>query len=203
MHRTNLMSDDLTSGQSPFSFKTQFDYIMFLSFVVAICLFVAITIFQLITIGYYSYRVKQSSSELSSLSQRLSENRRVGDNISAQINSWQQKSKEAETRIEFLDKELKTNVAWSGVLEKLNDLLPARLWMVKLSLSEELIAIRGNTYANVLITTFISNLFHSGVFTDVNLSYAKKKRSQQVLEGIAEPEIIEFELTCRLIEDKF
>lgn len=197
MHRTNLISEDLISGQSRITFKTQADYLLFLAFVAIICIFVAILIFQLIGIGIFAYQVKVRGSKSAAITKSLEENKRVNENLASQIQNWQDKTNQLEQRINFLKEEIAQDILWSQVLEKLNSFIPARLWLVKLSLEKEAIIIKGNTYDNLLISTFISNLSTSDIFTNTNLNYTRKKKAKRS-DNLGR-EVIEFEITCQLI----
>lgn len=200
MRRTNLIPNEVISRQTRFTFKTQSDYLLFLAFVIATAVFIVVFLFQLINRGILSYQVGSDSKRLQHSSQLLEKNKKSKEELDVKIKNWQEKTKQAQDRIVFLDEAVTQDIAWSNILEKLNTLIPARLWLVKLSLSADLIKIKGNTYDNLLISTFISNLANSGSFSDINLNYTQKKKLRQEPESAISEEVMEFELTCKLIK---
>lgn len=198
MRRTNLIPQSLLSAQSRFTFKTQLEYSLFIGGVVIMAIFIILEIFQLVGLGIFAYQEKLRSDKLISLTRALQENTKVRENVEAQIKSWRDKTAQAKERMAFLEEEIKGDVIWSGVLEKLNGFVPARLWLIKLSLGKDIIKIKGNTYDNLLISTFMSNLSNSEFFTDITLNYAQKSKSKEGVDGESGRDVIEFEITCRM-----
>ncbi|MDP1853541.1 MAG: PilN domain-containing protein [Candidatus Omnitrophota bacterium] len=198
MRRTNLIPQALLSAQSRFTFKTQLEYSLFIGGVVILALFVTLEIFQLIGIGIFAYQAKLGNNKLISLTRELRENTKARENVEAQIKSWRDKAAQTKERMAFLEEEVKGGILWSGVLEKLNSFVPARLWLIKLSLGKDIIKIKGNTYDNLLISTFISNLSNSEFFTEIALNYAQKSKLKEGVDGEGGREVIEFEITCRM-----
>ncbi len=203
MRRTNLIPADL-AVHSRFTFKTQFDYLLFLSAVVMFTFFLLILIFQLIGIGFFTFQGKIQARKVASITGALSENKRIKKNLAGQIEGWQEKAALAKERVVYLKEAMEQDILWSRVLEKLNSFVPARLWMKKLSLDKKLITIKGNAYNNLLISTFMSNLSNSNFFTNVNLSYIKKTKAKTSKKDEAkvggDREVIEFEIACRLLD---
>lgn len=198
MRRTNLIPNEVARMQSRFTFKTQSDYLLFVASTAIVVICLAVSILQLAGIGIFTYKAKTAKQKLASVVRSLEENKKSRDNLDKQIKGWQEKTAQAEKRIAFLNETMTQDVAWSKVLEKINTLVPPRLWLVKLYLSPEAIKIKGNTYDNVLISAFISNLSESGAFGDINLNYTQKKKSKQESAGALAEEVVEFELFCRL-----
>lgn len=203
MRRINLIPQPLLRAQSRFTFQTQGEYFFFIICLVIFSLFLVLEIVQLTGIGIFAYQIKTRNNRLALLSRQLSENSKARENIEAQLKSWRDKSTQAKERITFLENEVRQDLAWSAILEKLNSLVPARLWLVKLSLGKDLIKLKGNTYDNLLISTFISELSNSNVFTDITLAYAQKNKLKESIDGEASREVIEFEITCRLMKQSF
>ena len=203
MRRTNLIPADL-AVHSRFTFKTQFDYLLFLSAVVMFTFFLLILIFQLIGIGFFTFQGKIQARKVASITGALSENKRIKKNLAGQIEGWQEKAALAKERVVYLKEAMEQDILWSRVLEKLNSFVPARLWMKKLSLDKKLITIKGNAYNNLLISTFMSNLSNSNFFTNVNLSYIKKTKAKTSKKDEAkvggDREVIEFEIACRILD---
>lgn len=198
MRRTNLIPQEMLSMQSRFTFKTQSEYMFFIASVALFAILIVLEIFQLFGIGIFNLQINARDRRLSYLSRQLSENTRLKESIDAQVNGWRGKASQSKDRITFLENEVKQNFAWSSVLEKLNRLIPSRLWLTKLSLSEEVVKIKGETYDNLLISNFITYLSDSGSFGDMTLDYAQKKKTKDGAGNFAEREVIEFEITCRL-----
>ncbi|MEK6715044.1 MAG: PilN domain-containing protein [Candidatus Omnitrophota bacterium] len=199
MRRTNLIPQSLLRAQSRFTFQTQGEYFFFILCLVIFSFFLVLEIVQLTGIGIFAYQIKTKNNRLAQLSAQLSENSKARENIEAQLKSWRDKSRQTKERITFLENEVRQDLAWSAILEKLNSLVPARLWLVKLSLGKDLIKLKGNTYDNLLISTFISGLSNSNLFTDITLVYAQKNKLKEGSDGEAGREVIEFEITCRLM----
>lgn len=198
MRRTNLIPQSLLSAQSRFAFKTQLEYSLFIGGVVILAVFITLEISQLVGIGIFAYQAKLRNNKLTFLTRDLRENTKVRENVEAQIKSWRDKTAQAKERIAFLEEEVRGDILWSSVLEKLNGFVPARLWLVKLSLGKDIIKIKGNTYDNLLISTFISNLANSEFFTEIALNYAQKSKIKEGVDGEGGREVIEFEITCRM-----
>lgn len=199
MRRTNLIPQTLLSAQSRLTFKTQGEYALFLILISIFSLFLVLEVFQVLGIGIFAYQIKMQNNKLTSLKKQLSENNKIREDFEKQIKGWRERTKETEAKIAFLESEVGQDVVWSGVLAKLNSFLPARLWLVNLYLSKDLITIKGNTYDNLLISTFISNLSSANLFSDINLGYVRKNRIKAGADSLSEREIIEFEITARLI----
>lgn len=199
MRRTNLIPQALFNAQSRFTFRTRGEYYFFLICVSIFSLFFILEIFYLFGIGFFSYQNKYYNNRLVVLTRQLNENTKARENIGSQIKNWRQKVNLIKEKTEFLKKETKQDIRWSEILEKINNLKPPRLWLVKLSLTKDMIKLKGNTEDNLLISTFISNLSNSGFFTGVTLNYTQKIKMGESIEGAGAPEVIEFGIDCQFV----
>jgi len=78
-------------------------------------------------------------------------------------------------KIAVIDSLEKLKVAWDKKISEIVSASPDGVWMSALTLEKGVIAINGNSVSLSGISTYISNLKNTGLFTKITLTEAKRK----------------------------
>ena len=116
--------------------------------------------------------------ELSRLNQRLTVLKTkniLNETFESAINKRKILLEAIQKKIEVIDSLKELKVAWNKKISEMVAASPDGVWMSGLSLEKGVIAINGNSVSLSGISTYISNLKNTGLFTKITLTEAKRK----------------------------
>lgn len=117
-------------------------------------------------------------TELSRLNQRLTVLKTkniLNETFESAINKRKILLEAIQKKIEVIDSLKELKVAWNKKISEMVAASPDGVWMSGLSLEKGVIAIKGNSVSLSGISTYISNLKNTGLFTKITLTEAKRK----------------------------
>jgi Tfp pilus assembly protein PilN len=117
-------------------------------------------------------------TELSRLNQRLTVLKTkniLNETFESAINKRKILLEAIQKKIEVIDSLKELKVAWNKKISEMVAASPDGVWMSGLSLEKGVIAINGNSVSLSGISTYISNLKNTGLFTKITLTEAKRK----------------------------
>ena len=117
-------------------------------------------------------------TELSRLNQRLTVLKTkniLNETFESAINKRKILLETIQKKIEVIDSLKELKVAWNKKISEMVAASPDGVWMSGLSLEKGVIAIKGNSVSLSGISTYISNLKNTGLFTKITLTEAKRK----------------------------
>ena len=117
-------------------------------------------------------------TELSRLNQRLTVLKTkniLNETFESAINKRKILLETIQKKIEVIDSLKELKVAWNKKISEMVAASPDGVWMSGLSLEKGVIAINGNSVSLSGISTYISNLKNTGLFTKITLTEAKRK----------------------------
>jgi len=140
----------------------------------------------------YRLKVSLQKKQIKKLEAGLERNKDIQSQIKRESEIAQEANRHIQKRISFLEEARTEAVKWSDVLFLLSKLTPPDLWLSKISLNKEAIALNGTTLDNARVSDFMLKIDESGYFKATSFNFTQKNKSKQ------EEAIIDFEVITHL-----
>ena len=137
----------------------------------------------------YRLKVSLQKKQIKKLEAGLERNKDIQSQIKRESEIAQEANTHIQKRISFLEEARTEAVKWSDVLFLLSKLTPPDLWLSKISLNKEAIALNGTTLDNARVSDFMLKIDESGYFKATSFNFTQKNKDKQG-EEITDFEVI-------------
>jgi Tfp pilus assembly protein PilN len=148
-----------------------------------------IFIYEVSASARYRLKISLQKKQINKLQVQLERNKDTQERIKRESEIVQEANKHIQKRISFLEGARTEAVKWSDVLLLLSKLTPPDLWLSKISLNKEAIAINGTTLDNARVSDFMLKIDESRYFKATSFNFTQKNKAQPG-EAIMDFEII-------------
>lgn len=137
-------------------------------------------------------KISLQKKQIKKLEVELERNKDIQERIKKEMDKAQEENRYIQKRVSFLEKAKIEAVKWSDVIFLLSKLTPPDLWLSKISLNKEAIALNGTTLDNTRVSDFMLKVDESGYFKATSFNFTQKNKDKP---GEA---IIDFEVITHL-----
>lgn len=155
-------------------------------------LLAAVLISNFWAMSRYKSKIALLKSKIKQVELDLENSKEIQARIKKDTDEASERNKYVQKRLSFLEGARKEAVEWSEVLLVLTKLTPANLWLGKISLKKDMIALNGTTVSNDNVSDFMLKLDQSGYFKETNFNFTQKNTEKP---GQA---VVDFEITTHL-----
>ena len=141
------------------------------------------------TSARYRLKISLQKKQIKKLEVELERNKDTQSQIRRESEIAQEANKHIQKRISFLEGARTEAVKWSDALLLLSKLTPPDLWLSKISLNKEAIAINGTTLDNARVSGFMLKIDESRYFKATSFNFTQKNKDKQG-EEITDFEVI-------------